>query len=415
MMGYALLILTSIPPALDHGARVGGLAAAMILIGIGQGGMTATMVVFIGDQVPDTKPTVVRVKDKLAVVDRKVTIQFLFNVLFWLGNLAAMSMLPTTLLEKHVGFWVAFLMPTCIMALCVAALLICNKSLVKLPPQGNALSQAYRVLLIACRSGFRLSAADPSIHPQKAANSWTSSFVGEIRRGLTACRVMICFTIFWLCYNQAGNNFVSQASQMETGGISNDTLQVFNPIAVVLVMPIIHLLQDLMRKWKVAFGPILRMAIGFFVIGIALAYAAGLQHFIYSRGPCFSHPLACSAAVDNGSSASHERRPNDITVWLQIPLYLLLAIGESLGLVALYEYSFSEAPTNMKSLVQSIGQLTVALASVIGVALGPVSKDPYLVILYGCLAGVIGVGAIPFWMVFQRYDSEYERQTATTT
>lgn len=119
------------------------------------------MVVFIGDQVPDSKPTVVRVKDKLAVVDRKVNIQFVFNILFSLGNFAAISELPTTLMEKHIDFWPAFLMPTCVMGLCMVALLICNRSLVKLPPQGNVLTHASQVLVKACRSNFKLSAACP--------------------------------------------------------------------------------------------------------------------------------------------------------------------------------------------------------------------------------------------------------------
>lgn len=412
MLGYTLIILTSIPSVLAQHGGLGGLVTAMVLIGLGQGGLTASMVVFIGDQVPDTKPTVVRVKDKLAVVDRKVTIQFVFNVLFWLGNFAAISELPTTLMEKHIDFWPAFLMPTCVMGFCMVALLICNRGLIKLPPQGNVLTQATQVLVKACRSNFKLSAASPVDDKDDPKVTWTSGFVDEIRRGLTACRVMICFTIFWLCYNQAGNNFVSQASQMRTEGISNDTLQAFNPIAVVIVVPLIQFLQDFLRRHKIAFGPVLRMTVGFLFIGVALAYAAGLQHLIYSRGPCFKEPLVCPAAMDPVSPDSGERTPNDISVWLQIPLYTFLAIGETFGLVALYEYSFSEAPVNMKSLVQAIGQLTVALGAALGIALGPVSKDPKLVVMYGCLAGIISVMAVLFWLFFRHYDKEYEKQQA---
>jgi POT family proton-dependent oligopeptide transporter len=409
-LGYLVIVLTSIPPALDRGAGLGGLIAAMILIGLGQGGMTAVMVVFIGDQVPDPKPTIVRVNNKMAVISSKATIQFVFNALYWLGNVAALAELPTTLMEKHIDFWPAFLMPTCVMTLGITPLLIWNKSLVKLPPQRNVLTHAFHVLLIACRSRFHLSAADPSINAQNRDAPWTPSFVNEIRRGLTACRVMICFTMFWLCYNQAGNNFVSQAGQMETRGVSNDTLQAFNPIAVVIVVPVIQHVQNALRRRKVAFGPILRMACAFLFIGIALAYAAGLQHLIYSRGPCFSHPLACPAALDVDSDVFDSSRPNEVSVWLQVPLYLILAIGETFGLVALYEYSFSEAPVNMKSLVQAIGQLVVALAAALGIALGPVSKDPFLVILYGCLAGTIGVGAMLFWALFRRQDEEFKKQ-----
>lgn len=199
---------------------------------------------------------------------------------------------------------------------------------------------------------------------------------------------------------------------MRSEGVSNDTLQAFNPIAVVLVVPLIQFLQDLLRRHKISFGPVLRMTVGFLFIGIALAYAAGLQHLIYSRGPCFTKPLECSAALDTDSTDSGRRTPNDVSVWLQIPLYSFLAIGETFGLVALYEYSFSEAPVNMKSLVQATGQLTVALGAALGIALGPVSKDPNLVVMYGCLAGIIVTMAILFWLIFRYYDKEYEKQQA---
>jgi hypothetical protein len=48
ILGYVVLFATALPSALDHGAGLGGLAAAMVLSGIGQGGLSAVLYPFIG-------------------------------------------------------------------------------------------------------------------------------------------------------------------------------------------------------------------------------------------------------------------------------------------------------------------------------------------------------------------------------
>lgn len=48
MCGCLALLLTSLPFALDRGAGLGGLIASMALIGMGQGGVKATISHFLG-------------------------------------------------------------------------------------------------------------------------------------------------------------------------------------------------------------------------------------------------------------------------------------------------------------------------------------------------------------------------------
>lgn len=76
-------------------------------------------------------------------------------------------------------------------------------------------------------------------------------------------------------------------------------------------------------------------------------YAAGVQKMIYSSGPCYNKPLVCGASADG-------KTPNSTSVWLQIPIYLLLAMAEILGFTTFSEYSYSEAPKDMRSFVQAI-------------------------------------------------------------
>ncbi|KAI1253321.1 hypothetical protein MGN70_005529 [Eutypa lata] len=287
---------------------------------------------------------------------------------------------------------------------------VLTRPLAKLPAQGNVLPHAAKVLVLATKSGFHLTAADP-VHQQLHHNRsvpWTSTFVEEIRRGLRACRVVLCFTIFYLCFNQTMNNLISQANQMELTGISNDTIQALNPIFYIVLNPVIQkFLFPFLSRRHISFGPILRMTISFALLAATMAYAAGTQQLIYSRGPCFSRPLACEAGRIPTDDGTVQYRPNEISVWIQTPLHLLVSTGEIFGFVALNEFAYSEAPTNMKALVKAFEQFTAALGAALGMALGPVSKDPFLVIMYASLAGTIAVSAVAFFGVFRVHDAHW--------
>ncbi|KAI0814711.1 MFS general substrate transporter [Xylaria sp. FL0064] len=399
VVGYVVLLATSTPNALSHGAGVGGFAVTVILVGA-------------GDQIPETSPKVKRKKDgQLIVTDRKLTIQYVFHGYYWMVNIAALSSIATTLVEKHVDFWAAYLLATGIFLLGIIPVLLWSRHLVKPVPSHNALSQTGQVLLIACRSGFRLSAADPEfqrLHRHRTVG-WSSNFVSELRRGLKGCRVIICFIFFWLCYNQTTNNLISQAGQTEQKGISNDTIQSLNPIACIILGPLIQsVIFPFLRRRKIALGPIVRMTVAFLFISAGIAYAAGFQHLIYSRGPCFEYPLECPAARNGRQDGSV--RPNEVNIWVQTPVHFLLAAGEILGLVALNEYTYSEAPPDAKAMVQAIQQLAAAIGSALGLALGPVSKNPDLVILYASLAGTMAISSAIFWVLFRKLDGEYDTQ-----
>lgn len=200
--------------------------------------------------------------------------------------------------------------------------------------------------------------------------------------------------------SQITNNLVSQAGQMQLGGIPNDTIQALNPIACVLLGPLIQKgLYPMLRRHGIAFGPVSRMTTAFITMSAAMAFAAGVQKLIYTRGPCYDAPLTCQAS-ENGSI------PNDISVWVQTPVYFVLAFAEILGFATLSEYSYSEAPSDMRSLVQALRQISAAVGSALGMAVSPVAVDPKVMYLYVGLAAAMIVSTLGFWWAFKDYDRE---------
>ncbi|KAJ2995800.1 hypothetical protein NUW58_g1165 [Xylaria curta] len=143
-----------------------------------------------------------------------------------------------------------------------------------------------------------------------------------------------------------------------------------------------------------------------------MAYAAGLQQLKHSRGPCFQYPLECPAAKADGSD---EAKPNEVNIWLQIPVHFLFAVAEVVGLVALNEYIYSEAPTDMKAMVQALQLASVAVGSALGIALGVVSKNPWLVILFSSLSATMTLTAVVFWALFRQTDGKSDACSIKTT
>lgn len=205
--------------------------------------------------------------------------------------------------------------------------------------------------------------------------------------------IRACFVPFHLCMNQITNNLVSQAGQMRLGGIPNDTIQALNSIACVLLGPIMQkFVYPIVRGRGFAFGPIARITWAFIMMSTAMAYAAGVQKLIYTKAPCYDKPLQC------------EKSPNDVSVWIQSPVYFLLGVAEILGFTTLAEYSYSEAPRNMRSLVQAMAQLSSGAGSALGMAFSPLSKDPQILYLYTGLSVTMITTAPTFWLMFRAYD-----------
>jgi POT family proton-dependent oligopeptide transporter len=127
-------------------------------------------------------------------------------------------------------------------------------------------------------------------------------------------------------------------------------------------------------------------------------YAALVQNAIYKSPPCFDHLTACG---DRQSSA--QERPN---VWIQSPLYFLMAAGEVFAMTTAMEYAEKHAPQNMEVFVQAIGMLITGIGSTVALVIAGAARDPYLVYFYAALAIGMFVTSIIFYIAFRKCDQD---------
>ena len=81
LAGLAILFFTSLPTAIEHGAAKGGLIAAMIIIGLGTGGIKGNVSPLIAEQYRGTKQKIrVEKNGERVIVDPATTIQRIYMV-----------------------------------------------------------------------------------------------------------------------------------------------------------------------------------------------------------------------------------------------------------------------------------------------------------------------------------------------
>ncbi|KAF1997058.1 peptide transporter PTR2-A [Amniculicola lignicola CBS 123094] len=399
VLGCGALLSTSSPGLIENEVALRGFIVALVLIGLGGGGFRALMVPFIADQYTDTRPKLKTLKSgEKVVTDRALTIQYIYNLYFWIGNVGSLSWFATTFLEMKYGFFQSYLLPSLSMVIATLLLMFGSRWYHKMPSEENALPAASKILWCAAKDGFKIEHADPAYQLENHAKRvpWGSHLVKELRHGVKACRVLVAFVIFYVCFDQMQNNLISQAGEMETRGVPNDLLPAMNQVACIVLGPLVQsVLYPFLRNRNINFKPITRITVGFGFISLAMLYAMIVQQVIYTTGPCYKHPGDC----DEGSSL-----PNRVNVWIQAPVYVFIATGELFAYVTALEYAYDHAPKDMKTIVQAISLLIAGLGSACAMGLTPVAHDPNLVIVYACLASAMAFTAGVFWWRFRKYN-----------
>ncbi|KAL1796779.1 hypothetical protein ACET3X_005319 [Alternaria dauci] len=421
--GCIILVISSLPTMLDRGAGLPGLIIAMFLIALGGGGTQVTMRSFIANQYTDrtskkitllatryrflkwarlSKYFPASLEGEQVAIDSDITLQFIYNLYFWIGNVGALLAFPCVYIEKHHGFASAYALGLGCIVIAFLMLVFGKKCFVNPPQEADVVVPAAKVLSCAMRNGFRMQRANPVYQRTEKGKevSWSGQFFDEITRALGACRVLLAFIVFYMCFDQMQNNLISQASDMNTGNTPNDVLPNMNQVACILISPLVeYVLNPLLAKRRAYLKAITRIAIGFCFVTLAMLYATLVQHYIYTSPPCFDHPSDCG-----NSLSAKQFRPN---VWIQAPLYFLIATGEVFAMTTAMEYAEKHAPKEMKVFVQAINMLITGIGSAIALVIAEAARDPYLTSFYGSLTGAMALITIVFYVMFRNKDKDH--------
>jgi dipeptide/tripeptide permease len=387
IVGLVIMTTTSIPSAIDSGASFPGFVVSLIVVGLGTGGIKSNVSPLVAEQYRSKVPFVRTLSSgERVIVSPRATYQKIFNMFYWGINVGGLSAIATTELEKNVGFWSAYLLPTAMFIPAMIVVVLGRKRYIQTPPRGSIFVEAGRLFRLSWKVKGGLDACKPTRleveNPELMENvTWDDIFVDELRRALKACIVFCWYPIYWLCYSQMTTNLVSQAGTMWTGNVPNDIMQNIDPLVLIITIPIMdRLIYPGLRRVGIPMGPIFRIFLGFVFAAIAMAYTAGVQSMIYAN------------------------LPNMISAGIQIPSYILIALSEIFASITGLEYAYKKAPESMKSLVMALFLFTNCLGSVLQFALVSVTVDPKLTWMYTGIAAAMGMCAPIFYFVHHNGD-----------
>ncbi|KYR00681.1 Peptide transporter PepT1 [Tieghemostelium lacteum] len=338
-LGCVFLTLASIDGV--TGDEPGGRSPWAIVLGLGllalgTGGIKPCVSTFIGDQLGS---------DKNHLLER------LFQMFYWCVNLGSLfSTILSPIIHRYISYWVAFLTPAFLLVSSTVILWAGNKRYIKRPPTDSLLVKLVGVVYTAIREKIRLrKSINPDSKPQHwldyAKVEYDSALVDSFKTAFKVLVVFIPLPLFWSLYDQSSSRWLLQAREMKLifgkFEIQSDQIQSLNPLIVMFLIPLVeYFVYRPLRNRNIDFKPLAKMTVGMFLTALSFVVSLLLQLWI------------------------DRSEPNSIPVFVQIPQYLIIAIAEVLISIPGLEFSYSEAPSSMKSIIMSGWLLTVSLGNI---------------------------------------------------
>uniref|UniRef100_A0AAQ6IL60 Solute carrier family 15 member 1 n=1 Tax=Anabas testudineus TaxID=64144 RepID=A0AAQ6IL60_ANATE len=330
----------------------------------------------------------------------------------------------------------AFGVPAALMVVALIVFIIGSGMYNKTAPQGNILVKVCKCIGFAIKNRYRHRSSQ---YPKRvhwmdwAEEKYDKLLIAQVKMVLKVLFLYIPLPMFWALFDQQGSRWTLQATTMDGNFgalvIQPDQMQTVNPILILILVPIMDsVIYPLISKCKLNFTPLKRMTVGMFFAALAFVAAALVQMQIDVRKPpskthsyynittslcsnwCFSCYVSahfkivndagveCIYSQELGFGSSYtllilpnftfgeychqgikqvlDIEPNTFHMAWQIPQYFLMTAGEVVFSVTGLEFSYSQAPSNMKSVLQAGWLLTVAVGNIIVLIVAEAAKLP---------------------------------------
>lgn len=313
---YKTIIILSIVYCLGHLAlaldetRL-GLSLGLTMIAIGSGGIKPCVSAHVGDQFDTSNQHLL---DKI------------FSFFYLAINIgAAISMLLTPYFLSEFGPSVAFGVPGLLMIIAT-------------------------ILFFFGRNIFHQ--IEPTNNPHEYFNDIIK--MAPTLKKLGVIYLFLSVSVFWSLFDQTASSFIQQAKSdlmIKTIMIGGDSIEILpsqiqslNPIMILVLVPLftflIYPVWDRVNEKKVT--NLKKVSIGLFVMVVSFGSLTLIQYY-----------------MDQGQEVH--------ILWQIIP-YLILTIAEVMVSITALEFSYTQAPLKMKSLIMSLYMLSMSLGNLITAA-----------------------------------------------
>lgn len=186
--------------------------------------------------------------------------------------------------------------------------------------------------------------------------------------------------MFWALFDQTGSAWVQQADRMNltlpiVGEILPSQVQVANPILVLSLIPLFTVVIYPFARKYLTVSPLRKIGVGMFLAAAAFALTATVESWIDTAESNYIVSLIEAGELAAGTtslptnadelSALTPVDPSTLpNIGWQLLGYFLLTTGEVLVSITFLEFSYTQAPRSIKSVVMSLAMLSISLGNV---------------------------------------------------
>ncbi|KAJ5787871.1 hypothetical protein N7457_002861 [Penicillium paradoxum] len=409
-IAHVIQIIGAIPAILQKGPPNAAppFIIGLLVLAVGAGIFKPNVAPLLLDQNRQKNPYTKLLKSgEKVIVDPEATGTRIMLIFYGVINIGAFFTLATTYSEKYVGYWLAFLLTAIIYMLLPIVLLAIRKRIHKEPPSGGSeLTRALQIIAIALklnkcqiwRKGFWEVAKPDNLRSIGITADWTNDAVNDVARALGACDIFLFFPIWYLNLGGIGSVGTNQGAAMVTNGAPNDLLNNFNALTIIVFIPFLTwVLYPTLDRYRIRIGPITRITFGFVLAMLSSLAGTLVQWKVYTLSPCGYHASTCAKVAP-------------ISIWWQLPNTVLGALSECFSNVTAYQLAYARSPASMKGVVVAIFLFMNALSSALGEILIPVTKDPWLLWIWGAPTVALGLQTVIFWLRFRKLNGNFEEK-----
>ena len=294
-----------------------GLSIGLALIAVGAGGIKPCVSAHVGDQFGPQN----------AGLLEKVFFWFYFSIN--LGSTVSTLLTPWVL--EHYGPGLAFGIPGALMALATFLFWLGRNTFIHIPPGGAAFIKEV--------------------------------FSGEGLRVIGKLAIIYAFVaMFWALFDQTGSAWVLQARYMdlEFMGVTwlPSQIQAVNPIMVMAFIPLFSLVIYPAIDRVFPLTPLRKIGMGFFVAVGAFIITAHVENLIPAEALLYDRISPNVSWFDPPAGLFFEP-----SVGWHLFAYAVITVAEIMVSITCLEFSYTQAPKKMKSIIMAFYMMSVAVGN----------------------------------------------------
>ena len=232
------------------------------------------------------------------------------------------------------------------------------------PPQGNILMRVVGSIGTAVTRNIAGHRAD-SHWMDLSKEKYGEDLVEDVKSLLRVLSLFLPFPVVFALFSQCGSRWTFQAARMDgTIGavtIKPEQMGIFQMILTLLMLPMFNkIIYPLCAKCNILKKPLQKISVGAIICGVAFL-VSGLLELQLQK----TLPMTAGEANITRSVLQTPTTLASIHIFWQLPQHFLMAVSSILFMTNIMEFTYSEAPTSMKSMVQAAFLLTRAAGNLL--------------------------------------------------